>query len=485
MAAGGADAAAPAERTLDRGRFEESFEVPAIRVPARRTGQFLGQLRHQLLNLRRRKNVEAIAGESANLILLSRSFTDGISQLPASEKAWLEGQLGADIWVTSYTVRLGYDYFSTEEILTKMLPAGVEVPGAFEQAGHICHLNLRDSQLPYRFLIAQVILDKCKSLRTVVNKVGKIETEFRTFPMEHLAGDESTVVQLKEQGCIFEFDFKDVYWNSRLQMEHGRLIEALFLRRDSDGGGRRPVLADATCGVGPFSVPLAKQGHQLVAHANDLNPESIRWLRRNAEVNKLPEVLEVQGTPPFSDSHAPPKQGSKLVIHAPGDARVFIQSLQEQRHPVTHAIFNLPATGLELLDCYRGLKFEEEGLPRPMVACYTFSDGLVDSTGPDGCVAELLDRLTAALGLPAASLRHTHGQDRAAVQSPAGGHLLPLPSPQVDEMVRAAREPGEGVAAIRFIRNVSPTRNMFCVCFRVPKACAEAGEPVEKRARVA
>ena len=29
--------------------------------------------------------------------------------------------------------------------------------------------------------------------------------EFRTFPMEHLAGEESTVVRLKEHQCLFEW----------------------------------------------------------------------------------------------------------------------------------------------------------------------------------------------------------------------------------------------------------------------------------------
>ena len=38
------------------------------------------------------------------------------------------------------------------------------------------------------------------------------------------------------------------------------------------------------------------------------------------------------------------------------------------RHPVTHAIFNLPAAGVELLDCFRGLNYAQHGLPRPLVA---------------------------------------------------------------------------------------------------------------------
>lgn len=467
-------------QALDRSSFDESFEVLAVRVPARQTGQFLKQLKNQLLNIARRKNVEAITGDTANHILLARSLEGDIARLPSAEKAWLDSQLGPEVRIESVTVQLGYEHFTVDEILKKMLPAGVDIPGSFEQAGHVVHLNLRDSQLPFRFLIAQVMLDKNKSVRTVINKTGKIETEFRTFPMEHLAGDPETVVQLKEQNCIFEFEYKDVYWNSRLQMEHGRLIDALFLHpvaSSSEMSTPKFIIADATCGVGPFSVPIIKHGTKIVSHANDLNPQSVRWLRRNAEINKL-ETVELELLEPFGDRFAPTIDGTRLLIHQPGCARVFIRSLFEHRHPVTHSIFNLPATGVELLDCYRGLDFEGAGLPQPLVSCYTFSDAVVDSDGPDGCVADLLARLATVLAVPLSSLRYVREPGSAEVQ-----RKLPLASPQVSEMVLAAENSREGAAvAIRLVRNVAPTRHMFCVCFRAPRV--GSGQPIEKRVRV-
>ena len=35
---------------------------------------------------------------------------------------------------------------------------------------------------------------------------------------------------------------------------------------------------------------------------------------------------------------------------------------------MTHAVFNLPAAGVELLDCFRGLDYDKQGLPRPLAA---------------------------------------------------------------------------------------------------------------------
>ena len=65
-------------------------------------------------------------------------------------------------------------------------------------------------------LLGQVIMDKNKVVRTVVNKVNTIDNTFRNFKMELLAGDENYVTEVKENGCIFHLDFSKVYWNPRL-----------------------------------------------------------------------------------------------------------------------------------------------------------------------------------------------------------------------------------------------------------------------------
>ena len=72
--------------------------------------------------------------------------------------------------------------------MQRVLPDGVDVPSAFETVGHIAHFNLREEQLPFRHVIGAVCLDKNPAIKTVVRKVGEIESEFRVFEMELLAG---------------------------------------------------------------------------------------------------------------------------------------------------------------------------------------------------------------------------------------------------------------------------------------------------------
>jgi len=61
--------------------------------------------------------------------------------------------------VEPYALQLGYEHYSADEVLQKLLPSGVDVPGSFEIVGHIAHLNLREEQEPFKLTIGQVILD--------------------------------------------------------------------------------------------------------------------------------------------------------------------------------------------------------------------------------------------------------------------------------------------------------------------------------------
>ena len=106
-------------------------------------------------------------------------------------------------------------------------------------------------------------MDKNPGIRTVVNKVGIIDSTFRVFNMEVIAGEEDFLAQVREGSCVFAFDFSSVYWNSRLCHEHERIVKQLD---PSD------VVCDMFAGVGPFAIPAAKKGCKVFA--NDLNPAS-------------------------------------------------------------------------------------------------------------------------------------------------------------------------------------------------------------------
>ena len=101
--------------------------------------------------------------------------------------------------IVKHSVTIGYEHLTAEQVLRSLLPSGMEVPSAFEQVGHVAHVNLRYEHAPYKTVIGQVLLDKnTPRIRSVVNKVESISNEFRVFPMEVLAGEEKLVAMRAE-----------------------------------------------------------------------------------------------------------------------------------------------------------------------------------------------------------------------------------------------------------------------------------------------
>lgn len=117
-------------------------------------------------------------------------------------------------------------------------------------------------------------------IKTIVNKVGAIKNEFRVPKFEILAGDDNMVTEVKQYGATFKLDYSSVYWNSRLEHEHLRLISKF---RAGD------IICDMFAGIGPFAIPAAQKG--CVVYANDLNPDSVRYLKINAEINKVDNLI--------------------------------------------------------------------------------------------------------------------------------------------------------------------------------------------------
>ncbi|EDQ90062.1 uncharacterized protein MONBRDRAFT_1458, partial [Monosiga brevicollis MX1] len=295
-----------------------------------------------------------------------------------------------------------YDSWSAEDILKAALPADLdEVTTAFETVGHLAHMNLRHEQLPYRFFIGQVILDKNKAIRTVVNKTKNIASEFRVFPMEVIAGDGDTRCEVRENGCRYQFDFAKVYWNSRLHTEHQRLVD--LIQPDE-------VVCDMMAGVGPFALPIAKNGRRV--YANDLNPESYAALTQNVVLNRVHNHVQTYNM-----------DGGAVVAHV---LDLVDRGEAPNWGPFHHVIMNLPATAIEFLGVFRGLYHSEarRKYPLPMIHCHCFSKG------PD------------------------YDLDvRQRAEHYLGGAL-------------------EEETTVHNVRNVSPHKEMMCISFRLPRAVA-------------
>lgn len=326
-------------KNVDRDKFVRDITVPVLTILGDQVSKVIPICKHYLLKLEKFRAVHNVENAS------QPSYNKCVYLNPEQVTKWLDIAENDRILLKKYNVnesqlemrkfQLLYDHFKYDAIFKAVLPENEETVSGFSQIGHIIHLNLKDHLLEYRHLIGQVLVDKIKLCRTVVNKNNIIDNTYRNFSMEVIAGDEDFMVNVKENGCRFEFDFSKVYWNPRLCQEHERILNLL---------NPEDVLFDIFCGVGPFAIPAAKRGCRV--YANDLNPESFKWLNHNAKINKLD--LD------FFKTHC--KDGKDFICDI---FKYFIIDCclgnKKLESGKIHITMNLPAMAVEFLKHFKGL----------------------------------------------------------------------------------------------------------------------------------
>ncbi|XP_034249624.1 tRNA (guanine(37)-N1)-methyltransferase [Thrips palmi] len=342
-------------KILDREKFSKSIYVPYLLVSKENIPNTLKVTKKYLLKMPNLNPVQTIEGSSDKKIILDPFKL--MDCLASDEKEKLGGLKDNDFKMCE--IILSYENWLAEGILKTVLPQDQEGVSSWSTIGHIIHVNLRDHLLDYKHLIGQVLLDKNKQARSVVNKANSIDSTFRTFQIELLAGDENMLTQVKENHCKFEFDFSKVYWNPRLVGEHERVVNEI------DSGS---ILYDVFAGVGPFAVPAAKKKCRVLA--NDLNPESFKWLQHNVKSNKVSDRVTV-----FN------KDGADFIR---SDIKADLEKYWSgDNHKPCHITMNLPAMAVEFLKNFKFLFLESEKpstFISPIVHVYCFIKNAEDSS---------------------------------------------------------------------------------------------------------
>ncbi|XP_076958764.1 tRNA (guanine(37)-N(1))-methyltransferase 2-like [Bidens hawaiensis] len=440
---------------LDKSKFDVQLKLLALRIPRELCKAATKLLNGHMLDRPRIKPItEDPTSEKTRYVILSEKVQNpDLSDIPTQKLNELEKL--CKIETVPYTVTLGYSYWSADHVLKQVLPPGLEVPSSFETIGHIAHLNITDELLPYKDVIAKVIYDKNHPrIQTVVNKVGSIANEFRVPKFEILAGKPDMATEVKQYGATFKLDYGLVYWNSRLEHEHIRLVNKF------DQGD---VICDMFAGIGPFAIPAAQKG--CLVYANDLNPDSVRYLKINADVNKvnsnirtynmdarafmsklmtvsdgesevdsslassgncnIQEHVKVSNEEKNSENGSLKSVDGHVAVKTKGSKNKRIKTsvpfTNKSWEHVDHVVMNLPASALQFLDVFRGLiqwNYWKGSLP--WIHCYCF-------------------------------IRSTETQDSVVSEAES------LLNAKIHEPV------------FHRVRDVAPNKAMYCLSFRLPE----------------
>lgn len=271
------------------------------------------------------------------------------------------------------------------------------------------------------------MLDKNPKLRTVVCKVGQIESEFRYYNLECIAGekDKYETIQIEDK-VRFKVDVSKVYWCSKLSTERNRLI-AKYLKDNQ-------VLCDIMCGIGPLAVKSAVKVKGLKVVCNDLNPEGIKFAKENIKMNKIEKRVmpfNMDGRD-FVKFHV--DQSNVLDKEDPEIPKEFLK--------FDHCYMNLPMIAVEFLDAFKGLFVkanpevwwkdpkDSKTLMLPMIHV----NGFTTESDHDSAIKYFAHRIGKAMDFPEFSPKD--------------------------------------IECFHNIRDVSGTSHMYCVSFRLPWSVA-------------
>jgi len=175
----------------------------------------------------------------------------------------------------------------------------------FDVIGNIAVLSLSPHLTGYEGIIAQAIITRRRAVKTVLNKISRLDGCNRTARYEILAGKETVTVH-HEYGYAYGLDVGKVFFNPRLASERKRVTDQIQ-------SGELVLIP--FCGVGPFVIPAAVRGASIIAI--EKNPEAYRWLTRNIKVNSVEDRVAPLPGDAFDVSLIPVSSFDRVIIPTP------------------------------------------------------------------------------------------------------------------------------------------------------------------------
>ncbi|MCD6455516.1 MAG: class I SAM-dependent methyltransferase family protein [Methanophagales archaeon] len=196
---------------------------------------------------------------------------------------------------------------------------------SYEMVGDIAVLTAVDLTGENEQLIARALMTLHKNIKVVAKRVSPVEGVFRKRKMKIIAGENRTETIHRENGCRYKLDLEKVYFNPRLASERNRVVSQV------ERGGEEEII-DMFAGVGPFSIQIAKRAPQSHVTAIDANPDAIRYLIENIELNGLGNVEAIEGDIREIYERFRNK-ADRIIMNLPKSAYLFLREALSMLNP--------------------------------------------------------------------------------------------------------------------------------------------------------
>lgn len=191
------------------------------------------------------------------------------------------------------------------------------LPSGFDRVGDIAVVSITPEVAPLEHEIGTCILVRHHTIQVVAKRDGEHGGEYRTLPLQVIAGEERLTTVHRENSVALHLDLAQVYFSVRSAHERARIASLV------QPGERVAVLCS---GVGPFPLIIGRHSQPCEVIGIEKNPVAHQYAQRNLRANRTIDN----------------------VCFLEGDARRVLPSLNRQ---FDRMLIVLPHGGENLLPC--------------------------------------------------------------------------------------------------------------------------------------
>jgi len=171
------------------------------------------------------------------------------------------------------------------EVFSELEKLKDERPSSFDVIGHIAIIEVPEKLKRKKKLLAKVIMDLNKHIKTVLEKASERKGIYRVREYKFLAGEKKFETIHKEYGCVFKLDPTKVYFSPRELTERQRIASQVK---------ENEVVMVMFAGVAPYAIQIAKKQPKVKeVIAIELNPIAVKYARENVILNKVQDKVKV------------------------------------------------------------------------------------------------------------------------------------------------------------------------------------------------
>lgn len=188
--------------------------------------------------------------------------------------------------------------------------------GGFDIIGDIAIIEIPEG-LKDKEKIAEALVRRHSHIKTVMEKKSDRFGEFRLRELKPIIGKE-TITEHHESGCRFRLDVTKAYFSPREGTERERIAAQVK-------PGETVLIMFA--GIGPFAIVIGKKQPKVrKVYAVEINPDAVKYMEKNVELNRLKYVVE----PMLGDAKKRCKKlygkCNRVVMPLPHEGRKFLET---------------------------------------------------------------------------------------------------------------------------------------------------------------